>query len=131
MLRSILSILAGAAVWAVLWLADNAILAALMPSAFRQDGTTDDVTVLAILIVSSLGFSIVAGYVTAMVAQHREIPHALALGIVQLILGLLFTVPYWNSLPLWYNLVFLTLLIPGNLLGGMLRRDRKRMAATG
>ena len=46
----------------------------------------------------------------------------MALGILQLVLGLAVTVGAYASAPLWYHLVFLALLIPGNVIGARLRQ---------
>ncbi len=58
---------------------------------------------------------------TARVARRAELRHALALGVVQLIIGILVQVQYWQVMPLWYHLSFLSLLLPGTVLGGRWR----------
>ena len=117
MLRSILSVLAGFALWTVLWLASNAALAAAAPGAFREDGSTDSVGMLLLILVLSVVFSVIAGYVTALLARAKAKQHALALGLALLAVGIFAQVQFWDVMPVWYHLSFLALLIPGVLLG--------------
>lgn len=124
MLRSIASIVAGAVVWAVLWVGSSAGLATALPHIIQPGVRLENVSVLVLYIVLSVIFSIGAGYVTAMVAKRKEIAHTLALGLLQLALGIYFELSYWELLPVWYHLVFLVLLIPGNVSGGYIRMRR-------
>jgi hypothetical protein len=126
MLRSILSVIAGNIVWTILWLAMNAILASIYPQTLDGKTRVESVSLLSFLLVYSVVISVVAGYITALIARRNEIGHAFALGILQLALGILFQSQAWNLLPVWYHLTFLLLLIPGNLFGAVLRQ--KQMA---
>lgn len=125
MLRSVLSVIAGSAIWTVLWLTSNQAILAALPGYFRPDGTTDSTGVLFLILVLSVIYSVIAGFVTAAVAARSEMRHALALGILQLIFGIIAQSQFWDVMPLWYHLIFLALLIPGNLAGGKLRLTRK------
>ena len=119
MLRNILAVIAGSLIWTVMWLGSNAILMSFFPDWYR--GRIESVPVLLFTLLRSLIFSIIAGYLTALIAKRQEIQCALALGVLQLALGIIATVQFYESAPLWYHLLFLVLLIPGNLLGGQLR----------
>lgn len=116
MLRSILSVIAGSASWTVLWFAANAALMAAKPGI--MESKLEDVGILSIIILYSLVFSIVAGFITGRLAKKNIMKHALALGVLQLIFGILAQSANWDLLPVWYHITFLALLIPGNLLGG-------------
>ena len=72
--------------------------------------------------------TIAAGYVTGLTAARNALKHAWALGVAQLALGIFFEVSYWNLLPVWYHLVFLALLIPGNVFGGSWSEARRPVA---
>lgn len=124
MLRSILSVIAGNIVWTILWLGMSAVLANMYP--YIADGKTkvESMSLLLFLLVYSIVISVIAGYVTALIARQKEIAHTFALGILQLALGIFFQSQSWNLLPIWYHLSFLLLLIPGNLLGGHLRQKQ-------
>ncbi len=119
--RSILAVLAGAVVWAVLWLGSNATLAAVFPGQLVPNQYIGHTGILMTLLALCIAFSLLAGYVTAVVARTNLVKHGLALGVLQLGLGIFFQSQYWNLMPLWYHLVFLTMLLPGNVYGAWLR----------
>ena len=121
MLRSILAVIAGFASWTVLWLSSNQLLFRLFRSKFDDQMMSSDTGLLAAILALSVLFSIVAGWITAAVAKRSPIPHTLALGAVQLAVGIFVQSMVWDQMPLWYHLVFLTLLVPGNVVGGWLR----------
>ncbi len=123
MLRSILAVVAGNISWAVLWVGSNAILATLFPAQYKAE-KKEYVPMLLLLIIMSFIFSIIAGYLTARIAERKEIAHTIVLGVLQLAMGVAAQMANYDALPLWYHLVFLALLIPGNVLGGMLRTGK-------
>jgi hypothetical protein len=127
MIRSILAVIAGSALWTVLWLGSNAMLAAIFPARMKA-GRIDSVPVLLLILGLSLIFSILAGYVTALLARRKEMTHTLILGVLQLAMGIAAQLANFDLLPLWYHLSFLLLLIPGNLFGGLLQ-SRKSQAS--
>ncbi len=73
------------------------------------------------LLTLCIAVSLLAGYVTGAVARTKPVSHGLALGILQLGLGIFFQAQYWQLMPLWYHLVFLTMLLPGNVYGAWLQ----------
>lgn len=123
MIRSILAVLAGNIIWAILFLGSNAILARLLPAQIKAD-KIESVPALLLLLALSLIFSIIAGYITARIAKRKEITHTLVLGILQLAMGIAAQMANYDAVPLWYHIVFLLLLIPGNLFGGWLIAKR-------
>lgn len=123
MVRSVLSVLAGFAVWTVLWLASNAGVVAALPAFFREDGLTDSVGILVLFLVLSVVFSVVAGFLAARLARRQAMPHALTLGIILLAVGIFVQVQYWDVMPVWYHIIFLALLVPATLLGGRTQLD--------
>ena len=131
MLRSILAVVAGSAVWTMMWLGSNAALMGLFPQWYGDGGRVESVPVLLFVILRSVIFSVIAGYITALVARRKGIKHALALGILQLALGLIATAQFYHAAPLWYHVVFLLLLIPANVLGGQLRVIQRRRVIQG
>jgi hypothetical protein len=64
---------------------------------------------------------IAGSYLTARLAPDRPLQHALALGVVGVLLGTAGTVAMWNLGPAWYPLVLIALTMPCAWLGGRLR----------
>jgi uncharacterized membrane protein (DUF485 family) len=77
------------------------------------------------LLSYSLGFAVLAGYVTGWIARRSEVRHTLVLGVLQLAMGTVATIAYFDVAPVWYHLTFLALLIPAHVLGGVLRRRQR------
>lgn len=124
-LRSILAVIAGSVTWMVTALGTDNLLATVRPEWFGAEGRVEDVPVLLFLLSYSLAFAVLAGYVTGWIARLKEIQHTLALGVVQLAMGIAATVVYFDVAPAWYHFTFLTLLIPAHVLGGWLRKRRR------
>ena len=123
MIRSILSVLAGTGAWGVLWVGGNSALATALPGSFDESGLTSSGGLLVLILVYSVALSVLAGWITARIARRSPTKHALALGALQLAIGIAAQAAYWELMPLWYHLPFLALLIPGNLLGAQLRHE--------
>ena len=116
-MRIFLSVLAGATLWAALWLASNAAAMALAPGAFEADGALHHAGMLAAFVALSLAFSLAAGWTTARIAKHRTRLAAGILAGLQLSVGLAVEIANWARLSVWYHLLFLALLVPG-IVGG-------------
>ena len=125
MIKSILSVLAGAVVWSLLWFALYGVLMAI-PGAVHADGSIHSVPVLLLILISSVVMSVLAGYLTARLAPSSPIAHGVALGVLQLTLGIYFQTQSWSLVPIWYHLSFLALLLPGNVYGAWLFTQRRR-----
>ncbi len=123
--RSIGAVFAGMVVWSVLWLGSNAGLGSAFPDIISADQPLSHVPMLLMMIALSVVFSVAAGYVTGMTAARNAVQHAWGLGVALLALGIFFEVSSWNLLPVWYHLVFLALLIPGNVFGGWWSQVRR------
>lgn len=117
--RMIGAVVAGAVVWAALWLGMNAVLPSMLPDAVVPGQPLGDVAVLLFLIAYSVALSVLAGYTAAAVARSMTAVKVLA-GL-QLLLGVVAEAASWELLPIWYHLVFLALIVPATLLGGSLR----------
>ena len=129
MMRSIGAVLAGAVLWTVLWLGSTSALVAAMPDRLVPTEPLTETPLLLLYIGMSVVFSVAAGWLTAAVARSRPIGHAFALGVLQLALGIGFEASAWDLTPVWYHLVFLVLLLPGNVAGGWLRAQRESAPA--
>ncbi len=125
MLRSILAVIAGSATWMVTALGMDGLLMSLAPQWFGPNGKVESVPLMLLMMTYSLLFSVLGGYVAARIARRKEMQHAFVLGVLQLLLGIMATIKFFDTAPLWWHLTFLTLLIPANVFGGWLRLTRK------
>lgn len=116
-MKRALAVVGGFILWSVLWLCYNQLLlkAGILPSDFTRPLTAP--MPLLLLLGGSVVFSIVSGYVAARVAGVPATTPALILGILLLATGVFFQLKTWNLLPVWYNVLFLLLLIPMTLAG--------------
>lgn len=128
MLRSILAVIAGSITWMVTALGTDAIVMSLFPQWYNNGGRVESVPVLLFAGFYSLLFSVLGGYVTALIARRSEMLHVFILGVLQLLMGIMATIKFWDTAPVWYHLTFLALLIPANLLGGQWRLMQKTKA---
>lgn len=128
MIRSILAVIVGFVLWSALWLGYNALLttSALLPA----DSThpVQAPTPLLLLLVGSVVCSLAAGYATTALVRGPGRIHAIVLGVLLLGIGILVQTQFWQLMPLWYHLLFLALLFPVTVLGGVLwqRTGRRR-----
>ncbi|MEO8427481.1 MAG: hypothetical protein ABI651_10250 [Verrucomicrobiota bacterium] len=121
MIRNILAVIAGNVGWTILWLSYNAILkmAGLIPSDTTNRFETPGPLLL--LLVGSVVFSVLAGFITTVVARGQSYWPAIILCGVQLALGIFFQLQFWKLMPIWYHLSFLLLLAPATVLGAWIR----------
>jgi hypothetical protein len=120
-MKQTLGVVAGFVLWSVLWLCYNQLLLKLgiLPSTLAQPFSTP--TPLLLLLAGSIVFSLVSGYVTARIGGLPSTMPALVLGILLLAIGIFFQLKRWNLIPVWYNVIFLVLLIPMTLAGARMR----------
>lgn len=119
-MRSFLGILLGFVAWTVLWLGGNFVLLKLFPGAFPEAGEFQVSERKALL--SALGLSVVCSLVAGSVAARQAGRGAAAVGVlggILLAVGAAVEIANWKVMPLWYHLVFLALLVPATLLGGI------------
>ena len=131
MIRSIIAVIAGSVIWMVTALGMDGVLMSLMPAWFGANGKVESVPLMLFMMSYSLLFSVLGGFVTASIARRKEIQHALALGGLQLAMGIIATVQFYDTAPLWYHVMFLMLLVPANIFGGQLRTMQKRNSSHG
>jgi hypothetical protein len=127
--RAILAVLAGAAVWAVLWVGGTQAAQAAFPEILPVGQPLTHSGALVGYIGYSVLLSLLAGYVTAAVAHKNPMPAVWGLATLQLALGIGFEVSAWSLTPLWYHLVFLALIVPATVYGGLLRVRRRQAQA--
>jgi hypothetical protein len=116
-MKQALGVVAGFILWSVLWLCYNQLLlkAGILPSDLTKPLSAPMPLVL--LLVGSFVFSLVSGFVAAKIAGAPATMPALILGVLLLATGIFFQLKTWNLLPVWYNVIFLLMLIPLTLAG--------------
>jgi peptidoglycan/LPS O-acetylase OafA/YrhL len=115
------AVAAGFFTTAVLSLGGDLAFRAMSPAAFAANGQARDIGVLIFVLAYTAAFGIAGGYVAARFADRRPVAHALALGIVALIISTVITIFAWSTRPAWYHIMALLLVLPAALLGGKLR----------
>jgi hypothetical protein len=120
-MKQTLGVVAGFVLWSVLWLCYNQLLlkSGVLPSDLSRPLTAS--TPLLLLLAGSFVFSLVSGYVTATLAGPPSTIPALVLGILLLAVGIFFQLKMRNLIPMWYNVIFLAMLIPMTLAGARMR----------
>ena len=130
MLRSILAVIAGSVTWMLTALGTDSLLMSMFPQWYNAGGRVESVPILLFTGFYSLLFSVLGGYVTALIAGRSELQHVFILGVLQFLMGIVATIKFWDTAPVWYHIIFLALLIPANMLGGQLRLMRKIKAVS-
>jgi hypothetical protein len=123
--RSVLAVVAGALVWAVLWVGGTSQMPTIFPGVVQGEPLRATGPLLA-LIAYSVVLSVLAGWTTGRTAPSRPVRHATILAGIQLALGIAFEVSAWALTPAWYHLVFLALIVPATVYGGRLAAGRAR-----
>jgi hypothetical protein len=133
MLRVILGAIIGFIVWILLLMVTDAVWLAISPDWFGKHQTEFqaavnnktpfmvDSTILIITVIRSAIFTVITGYIAALIAKENFKSPAL-LGVLLFLFGGVVSLVAWNYLPFWYHLGILLPLIPLAILGGKLRK---------
>ncbi|HRJ87254.1 MAG TPA: hypothetical protein PLN05_10635 [Pyrinomonadaceae bacterium] len=133
MVKIILAVIGGFIAWSILWIGSDQVLQSVSPdwygahqigfekAMFNKSEFSPDSTILLMHIVRSVIFSIIAGYLAALIAgENARSP--MILGILLLLFGVMVQLMAWNYLPIWYHAIFLLLLVPMSVVGGKLKK---------
>jgi hypothetical protein len=132
-LRSIGAVLAGLLVVFILSLGTDVVLHAtgIYPPWFQPMAGLLFLVATAYRIV----YGVLGSYIAARLAPDRPMQHALALGVVGLVLSTAGAVATWNASPelgpRWYTLALIATALPCAWLGGKLRRMQLRALSDG
>jgi hypothetical protein len=122
-LRSIVALLAGLIAVVVLSLGTDVALHAVGVFPPWNQVVSDKLLLLATAYRTVYG--VIGGYLTARLAPFRPMRHALAGGVVGIVLGTVGAVTTWDQGPVfgshWYALALIGLALPQSWLGGKLR----------
>jgi hypothetical protein len=82
--------------------------------------------VLLVRLACVAAFEALGGYITARLAIRNPVRHALVLGLLMLVMGVLVAVFTWDGTLWWYQISALVLTVPLTMLGGVLEAKRKK-----
>lgn len=116
MLKQLAGVLAGYAVWTVVFLGGSAVVRSTMAGVHDADGFTGDGLALALYLLLSFAASVLAGLTTSRIAGGGR-PVWILAGLL-LATGIPVQASAWDRLPIWYHLIFLGMLVPMTLAGG-------------
>ncbi|AKR56274.1 hypothetical protein XM25_10795 [Devosia sp. H5989] len=122
-LRSVGAVAAG--FLAIAALSTVADIAAHNAGLFPADGSPSyDNAAFLVAFGYRTAFGILAGYIVARLAPHHPMGHALALGVIGLVLGALGAVSMWGMGPAWYAIAVALVAPPATWLGARLQTSR-------
>ena len=125
--RMIMAVVAGAVLWAVLWLGGNQAAMAAFPDALQPETPiTSAGVLLGLILYGGVLLSLLAGWTTGRIAGAMKPVWVLA-GL-QLLFGIIAEVSYWSLTPVWYHVVFLVLIVPMTVMGGRMAVPAGRAA---
>lgn len=120
--RRILAVLLGTVVWGILWNVGTRVAMASFPDLLQPEQPVTHTGILLGYLGYSVLLSVLAGFLTAIVAGGANPMTAVwILAVLQLGIGIAVEVSYWSLMPAWYHLIFLALVVPATVWGGMLR----------
>jgi hypothetical protein len=121
--KSIAAVFAGAIVSVVLSVGTDAVMRAV--GIFPQDDRPMSDALFALATLYRTIYGVLGAYVTARLAPHRPMMHALVLGAIGVVASTAGAIAMWSKLPAmgpkWYPLLLIALALPPAWLGGKLR----------
>lgn len=122
--RSVVAVFGGFATWIVLTVVTDMILQAFQIFPMPDVPAGDRILFLAFLYRSVYAF--VASYITASLASHRPVAHALVCGLCGFAVALENLIETWSPgatfRPHWYAIALVMIALPESWLAGWLRR---------
>jgi hypothetical protein len=116
-MRLVLAVIAGFALWSVLWVGAHQGAISLAPQLYDSAGVPTSPAIYAVYLVLSIVCSLLAGRVARAVSASGS-GAVLVLALLLLAVGIAVQASAWAQQPLWYHLAFLVLLVPACLAGG-------------
>ncbi len=118
MVRMILGAIVGYAVWTAIWLTVNAMVFAEAGQVIAAGDAFTETGPLLGLLALSIACSLAGGVAAAIAGGKCARGAVLGNALLLLATGIFIQAGIWSSMPVWYHLIFLQLLIPTALLGG-------------
>jgi hypothetical protein len=130
MLRTLLSIAIGLAAILFLFLLGNGVLMLAngdLAGHLAAGSLPQPEWVLLDMIVRVMSV-LSGGYLAAAIASRAALRHAIAVGAVATVAGLIDLLLATSTLPIWYDIVAVGLILPAAAMGGAIGADRHRIA---
>ena len=127
MLRSIGAIVAGFLVIGALSAGSDAVMRGMFPATGEGANDLSPLVIRSALVAL---FAIFGCYLTALLAPNHPMRHALILGALGLAFNIATSLPMWGTVPSWFIIVNLLLVMPYAWIGGWLR-ERQLGSASG
>lgn len=127
MARSILAVVTGFLFIGFLSFGMTAVLKIVAPETFAA-ARLDSVPALLLVTFYVMVFAVAGCYLTALMAPHSPMKHALVLGVLGLILNIVGMVMRWDASPAWFNILSVLMVMPYAWAGGRLREMQLRQA---
>ncbi len=119
MMRMIIGAIVGYVVWTAIWLTVNAMVFAEAGEVIAAgDAFTETGPLLGVLALS-IACSLAGGVVAAIAGGARARGAVFGNALLLLATGIFVQAGLWSLMRVWYHLIFLALLVPMTLLGGM------------
>jgi len=127
MWKPVLAVVAGYALWTIIWLGGGRALLAAFPDALPagdvEAQTIESTPYLASALVLSVVCSLAAGAICR-IGGTRWLTSAIVLAALLLLTGIGVQLGSWELMPVWYHLAFLALLVPVTLCGARITRPK-------
>lgn len=121
--RSAGALAAGSLVWLAIVAAKFGVIAAWFPGALPDPGVNQfpHPAWLAVILATDVLAMILGGCAADLVAPRAGPAHAAALGGVMAATGLAAIGAGWEGIPIWYQVVLVSIAVPASVTGGYLR----------
>ena len=125
MLKNVLSVVFGYAAWTMIFLGGASLIRMIWSSAHDDQGITSNIKLLVGYLILSIVASLMAGLTTVSIAGSAKMKCVSVLAICLLATGIPVQLSTWDVLPVWYNLIFMILLVPVTLAGAKIVAPRR------
>ena len=121
MARSILALVGGYLLIGFLSFGADVVMHNLRPEVYLDGGRLEHVPTLLVIMLYIAVFAILGCYVTARLAPRNPMKHALILGALGVVTQVAMWSIAWNTVPAWFHIVSLALVMPYAWIGGRIR----------
>jgi hypothetical protein len=124
MARSIVAVVVGYLLIGMLSFGADVVMHNLRPEVYLDGGRLEHVPTLLVVMVYVAVFAILGCYVTARLAPRNPMKHALILGALGVVTQVAMWSIAWNTVPAWFHIVSLALVMPYAWIGGRIREKQ-------